>query len=208
MDWQALALSLKLATLTTFGLFVLALPLAYLISQRPGRLASLIETLLSLPLVLPPTVIGFYLLLLLSRVQLAFSFWGLFIASMLYSLPFAFQPFLAAFQSIDPVYFESSWLLGESKWRTFLRVAIPLARPGIFSGAILAFAHTLGEFGVVLMVGGNIPGQTRTLSMSIYDSIEGLNYEAAHKTAIVLLLFSMSALLATTFLRKKALVRL
>ena len=208
MDWQALALSLKLASLTTVGLFVLALPLAFFISQRPGRVASLIESLISLPIVLPPTVIGFYLLLALSRAQLAFSFSGLLIASMLYSLPFAFQPFLSAFQSIDPVYFETSWLLGESKWRTFWRVAVPLARPGIFSGAILAFAHTLGEFGVVLMVGGNIPGATRTLSMSIYDSIEGLDYAAAHKTAAFLLTFSLVALLATTMLRKKALVRL
>ena len=208
MDWQALALSLKLASLTTAGLFVVALPLAFFLSQRSGRFSSFIESLISLPIVLPPTVIGFYLLLALSRAQLAFSFPGLLIASMLYSLPFAFQPFLSAFQSIDSVYFETSWLLGESKWRTFWRVAIPLALPGIFSGAILAFAHTLGEFGVVLMVGGNIPGATRTLSMSIYDSIEGLDYDSAHKTAALLLVLSLVALMTTTILRKKALVRL
>jgi molybdate transport system permease protein len=180
------------------------LPLAYVLAQRRGWLSSIIEALISLPLVLPPTVLGFYLLLVLSHVQLAFTFTGLLLASLLYSLPFALQPFLAAFQGIDRDLVEASWTLGESTLATFLRVTIPLALPGIVSGAVLAFAHTLGEFGVVLMIGGNIPGVSRTLSVSIYDSVESLDYVSANRTAVLLLAVSLAALLLTAILRRRS----
>lgn len=204
MDLQALYLSLKLASLTTIILLILGLPLAYVLSRQTGWLASVCEALFSLPLVMPPTVLGFYLLLLLSPWHLAFTFSGLLLASVLSSLPFAFQPFLASFQALDLEMLEASWMLGESRLWTFVRVSVPLALPGLVSGAILAFAHTLGEFGVVLMIGGNISGVSRTLSISIYDQVESLDYSAANHTAGFLLAVSLIALCLTSFLRKRA----
>jgi molybdate transport system permease protein len=204
LDWSALLLSLKLASLTTGFLFLVGLPLAYALSRRQGWIATFLEALISLPLVLPPTVLGFYLLLALSQVHLAFSFTGLLLASVVYSFPFALQPFLASFQAVDQNLVEASWVLGESRLSTFFRIIVPLAKSGILSGAVLAFAHTLGEFGVVLMIGGNIPGVSRTLSISIYDHVESLNYQAANRTAGFLLVVSLAALLVTSFVRKKA----
>lgn len=204
IEWQALFLSLKLAGLTTTILFIVGLPLAYFLARRQNVFVSIIESMISLPLVLPPTVLGFYMLVGLSHVQLAFSFTGLLMASTIYSLPFAMQPFIAAFQAVDQNLLEASWILGESKFRTFLRVTIPLSLPGILSGAILAFAHTMGEFGVVLMIGGNIPGVSRTLSMTIYDRVQALQYTEANHTALFLLATSATALLLVSFLRKKA----
>ena len=207
MEWSALFLSLKLASISTGLLLVLGLPFTFYLSQKKSSWTGLVEAILSLPLVLPPTVLGFYLLLLLSSVRLAFTFPGMVIASLVYSLPFAAQPFLAAFQSLDPQWFERSWVLGESKWRTFFRVALPLAKEGIISGAILTFAHTLGEFGVVLMIGGNIPHVSRTLSIALYDQVESFDYGSANRTAGFLLAVSFAALMAVSWLRKKAVSR-
>ena len=152
---------------------------------------------------LPPTVLGFYLLKILAPVGLAFSFTGLLIASVIYSFPYAIQPFLASFRGIDRGLFEVAGTLGARPLDTFFRVVLPLALPGILSGSVLCFAHTLGEFGVVLMIGGNIPGVTRTLSISIYDQIQVLDYESANRTAAFLLFVSVLALLIRHFLEKK-----
>src|SRR4030081_3654037 len=207
MDWPAIALSLRLATATTLILLVAGLPLGgwLALSRRRGRWA--VDALVALPLVLPPTVLGFYVLVALGpRSPIArayeaitgntivFSFQGLLVASILYSLPFAVQPFAAAFAAVDRNLIETAWSLGASRVRTFARVVVPLARPGIIAGAVLTFAHTVGEFGVVLMVGGNIPGSTRTVSIAIYDDVQGLRYLQANQTALALLLFSFLAL--------------
>src|SRR5262245_48829516 len=203
MDWQAILLSLKLAAATTAILLALGLPLAYWLAYSRGRWKFLVEAIVALPLVLPPTVLGFYLLLALgprspigamyarlAGTTLPFSFQGLLIASVLYSLPFTVQPVTAAFASLDRKLIEASWCLGVSRAATFRRVVIPLAMPGIATGAILSFAHTMGEFGVVLMVGGNIAGVTRTVSISIYDQVQALDYAAAAQTSAFLLIFS------------------
>jgi molybdate transport system permease protein len=207
MDLAALTLSAKLAALTTLVLLVAGLPLAsWLVSTRfRGRF--LVEAVVALPLVLPPTVLGFYLLVGLGpRSPLGrafeaaaghpfpFSFAGLLVASVLYSLPFAVQPFAAALSSVDRRLVEASHTLGVSRLATFRRVTLPLAWPGVLAGAVLTFAHTLGEFGVVLMVGGNIPGETRTLSVALFDQVEALEYGAAHRTAAVLLAVSFGVL--------------
>ena len=211
MDWSAIALSLRLATATTLILLVVGLPLAgwLALSHRPGRWA--VDALVALPLMLPPTVLGFYVLVALgprsplghayeaiSGGSLVFSFQGLLVASVLYSLPFAVQPFAAAFAAVDRNLIEAAWCLGASRMRTMARVVIPLARPGIIAGSVLSFAHTVGEFGVVLMVGGNLPGSTRTVSISIYDDVQALNYARAGRTAALLLVFSF-VVLATTY---------
>jgi molybdate transport system permease protein len=217
MDWGAMALSLRLATCTTVILGILGLPLAYWLATSRRRWKFLIEAVVALPLVLPPTVLGFYILLALgSRSPLGqgyqaltgstlpFSFPGLLIASVLYSLPFAVRPFAVAFAGIDRRLVEASWCLGVSRLATFFRVVVPLAWPGILTGMILTFAHTVGEFGVVLMVGGNIPGQTRTVSISIYDDVQALDYAAAGQTALFLLLFSFVTLAVTYALQRRA----
>lgn len=207
MDLDALRLSLRLATLTTLALLALGLPLAHWIATSRRRWKFLVEAVVALPIVLPPTVLGFYLLVglgprgLLGRAweaivgsRFPFSFGGLLFASILYSLPFAVQPFAAAIAGVDPRLMEASHTLGASRLRTFFRVTLPLAWPGIVAGAVLAFAHTLGEFGVVLMVGGNIAGKTRTLSISLFDQVEGLEYGAANQTAALLLALSFAVL--------------
>jgi molybdate transport system permease protein len=190
------------------------MPLAYWIarSRRPWR--PLVEALVALPLVLPPTVLGFYLLLAMGPSgplgalwagatggRLSFSFEGLLIASVLYSLPFAVQPFSVAFAAVDGSLLEVSWTLGRSGFATFLRVVVPLSMTGILTGMVLAFAHTLGEFGVVLMVGGNIAGETRTVSIAIYDRVQALDYAGAAQTALLLLLISFGVLALTYGLR-------
>jgi molybdate transport system permease protein len=217
MDWGAIALSLRLATCTTLILCVLGLPLAYWLATSAWRWKFLVEAVVALPLVLPPTVLGFYILLALgSRSPLGqgyqaltgstlpFSFPGLLIASVLYSLPFGVRPFAVAFAGIDRRLVEASWCLGVSRLSTFFRVIVPLAWPGILTGMILTFAHTVGEFGVVLMVGGNIPGQTRTVSISIYDDVQALDYAAAGQTALFLLVFSFVTLAVTYALQRRA----
>lgn len=197
MDWTAFALSLRLAAATVAVLVVVGIPIAYWIAFSERRWKFVVEAVVSLPLVLPPTVLGFYLLILLARVRLAFTFTGLLIASVLYSLPFAVQPFSAAFASVDRRLLETSWSLGVSRAATFRRVVLPLAVRGIVTGLILSFAHTLGEFGVVLMVGGNVPGVTRTVSISIYDAVQALDYASANRTAGVLLVISFVMLMVT-----------
>jgi len=218
MDLDALALSLRLAGLTTLALLVLGLPLASWLAESRFRLKFLVEAVVSLPLVLPPTVLGFYLLVGLGpRSPLGrafealfghpfpFSFAGLFGASVLYSLPFAVQPFTAALSGVDRRFVEASHALGVSRLETFARVTLPLAWPGVLAGAVLTFAHTLGEFGVVLMVGGNIPGRTRTLSVAIFDHVEALEYAAAHRTALLLLAVSFVVLAVVYGLKRPAL---
>ncbi|ABS25777.1 molybdate ABC transporter permease subunit [Anaeromyxobacter sp. Fw109-5] len=220
MDTAALALSAQLATLTTIALLVLGLPLAWWLTTTRFRARFLVEAVVALPLVLPPTVLGFYLLTGLGprtpagRVFEAvaghpfpFSFTGLLVASVLYSLPFAVQPFSAALGSVDRRLVEASHTLGVSPLGTFLRVTLPLAWPGVLAGAVLTFAHTLGEFGVVLMVGGNIPGRTRTLSVAIFDHVEALEYAAAHRTAGLLLAISFAVLALVYALQRRPFFR-
>jgi molybdate transport system permease protein len=216
MDLQALRLSLALAAATTVALLVIGLPLAAWLATSRWRFKVLVEAVVALPLVLPPTVLGFYLLVAMGPRSpigrawvtafgrpLAFSFEGLLVASILYGLPFAVQPFAASLASVDRRLVEASHSLGASRFRTFLRVSLPLAAPGVLAGAILTFAHALGEFGVVLMVGGNIAGETRTLSISIFDSVEQLDYAAAGQTALFLLAVSFSVLVLTYSLRRR-----
>ena len=217
MDWSAIALSLRLATATTAVLIVLGLPLAgwLALSNRRGR--WIVDAVVALPLVIPPTVLGFYVLVALGPRSpighayesivgspLVFSFEGLLVASVLYSLPFAVQPFAAAFAAVDRSLIETAWCLGASNARTFVRVVMPLARPGIVAGAVLSFAHTIGEFGVVLMVGGNLPGRTRTVSVSIYDDVQAFDYARAGRTAALLLIFSFVVLATTYRAQRKA----
>lgn len=214
IDWQAVGLSVRLAAATTAVLLVVGMPIAYWLarSQRPWR--PLVEAVVALPLILPPTVLGFYLLVAMgpngplgalwvgaTGSRLAFSFEGLLLASVLYSLPFTVQPLSVAFGAVDRSLLEVSWTLGRSGLATFLRVVVPLSAGGILTGMVLTFAHTLGEFGVVLMVGGNIPGETRTVSIAIYDRVQALDYNGAAATALPLLLASFAVLAATYGLR-------
>jgi molybdate transport system permease protein len=200
MDFQAIRLSLVLATSTALILLFLGVPLAYWISFSRLRGLFLVEALIALPLVLPPTVLGYYVLTLISPRsplgrgyealtggRLAFSFEGLLLGSVLYSLPFAVQPFVAAFTSVDRTLIEASWCLGVSRRSTFFRLIAPLSWSGLVTGLVLSFAHTLGEFGLVLMIGANRPGVTRTVSIAIYDEVQALDYAAAGETALLLL---------------------
>ena len=207
MDWQAITLTLRLASVVCISLLLVGLPLAYWLTFSRWRWKFLVESVVALPLVLPPTVLGFYLLVALgarspigeawaswSGRGLAFTFEGLVIASMLYSLPFAVQPIAAAFSQVDPALLDASSVLGASRFRTFFRILAPLSFNGILTGAILSFAHTIGEFGVVLMVGGNLAGETRTVSVAIYDQVQALDYASANATALLLLAFSFGVL--------------
>jgi molybdate transport system permease protein len=218
MDTAAVWVTLKLATATTSILFVSGLPLAYWLAMTPWRGRFFIESLVALPLVLPPTVLGFYILMATGPASilgqsydratgslLPFSFAGILLGSVLYNVPFAVRPFTAAFARTNRKLIEASWCLGESRWRTFWRVTLPLSWPGILTGIVLTFTHTVGEFGVVLMVGGNIPGVTRTLSIAIYDDVQALNYAAASQTALVLVVFSFVTLCLTYALTRRSL---
>ena len=216
MNWIAIALTLKLATLTSLILLVIGLPLAYWLSFSRWRWKFLIESVVALPLVLPPTVLGFYILVAIGPHSplgrfytslvgppLPFTFEGLLFASMLYSLPFAVQPFATAFDQVERRLVEASWTLGVSRVKTFFKLIIPLSVAGVVTGLVLSFAHTLGEFGVVLMVGGNIEGETRTVSIDIYDEVQALNYAGAAKTALFLLAISYGVLLAVYAMNRK-----
>lgn len=218
MDWQALWLTARLAAIVSGILLVIGVPLAHWIVFSRRRWTFLVESVVSLPLVLPPTVIGFYLLMAMGTRSpigrlwidwtghpLAFTFEGLVIASLFYSLPFAVQPIAAAFSQIDPTLREASATLGASPLRTFARVVLPLSIEGVVAGAVLSFAHTVGEFGVVLMVGGNLPGVTRTISISIYDHVQALQYREATITALFMLAFAFVVLLAVYGLRRRPL---
>ena len=219
IDWQAVALSLRLAAATSLLLLVIGLPVAYWLARTTSPARPFVEAVVALPLVLPPTVLGFYLLVAMgprgplgvvwngaTGGRLAFSFEGLLLASVLSSLPFAVQPLCVAFASVDPALLEVSWTLGVSRLATFVRVVLPLSVGGVLTGLVLSFAHTLGEFGVVLMVGGSIPGETRTISIAIYDRVQALDYAGAGATALPLLVVSFLVLAATYGLRGPSVV--
>ena len=208
MDLAALGLTLRLATVTTVCLLIVGTPLAYWIASRRTFSRRIAQAAVALPLVLPPTVLGFYLLVWLGPARapgralihlighpLAFTFSGLVVGSVLYSLPFAVQPLVLAFSHVDRNLTDVAATLGASPLTIFRRIILPLSRTGFLTAAVLTFAHTVGEFGVVLMLGGDIPGVTRTLSISIYDQVQELNYSAADRTALLLVAISFLALL-------------
>ena len=216
MNWDAFITTIKLATATSLVLIVIALPLSYWVAFSKWRWKFVVEAIVALPLVLPPTVLGFYVLVgmgpqsplgrfyeTIAGHRLPFTFGGLVFASVLYSLPFAVQPIAAAFGSVERKYIEASWMLGASNLETFFRVIIPQSWAGVITGVVLTFAHTLGEFGVVLMVGGNIPGVTRTLSIDIYDQVQSLNYSSAATTSVTLLVISFVVLSIVYGLNRK-----
>ena len=216
LDWQPLFLTFKLAAVTTLLLVFLGVPLAGWIAHTRSRLKPVIETLVSMPLVLPPSVLGFYLLLAFSPqhafgaflreqfdLTLVFSFEGLVLGSVLFSLPFMVQPVQSAFQALPSSLAEASYTLGKSRWHTTLKVLLPNIRPALLAGIVLSFAHTVGEFGVVLMIGGNIPGVTRVASIAIYDEVESLNYAAANFYAAVLFTVTFIILLAVYAINKR-----
>lgn len=216
MILQALFLTLRLAVIVSAILMVIALPLAYWLAASRWKGKFIVEALVALPIVLPPTVLGFYVLTAIGPLSpigrwyhaltgsnLAFTFRGLVIGSVIYSLPFAVQPTAAAFSSVDRKLLDASAILGASRWRTFWRVMLPLGLPGVLTGLVLSFAHTLGEFGVVLMIGGNIPGATQTVSILIYDQVQALNYDVANQTALLLLICCFLLLATLYALRRK-----
>lgn len=198
-DWQPLLLTFKLAAVTSFILCLIGIPFAWWLSQTRMRCKPVLETLVSMPLVLPPSVLGFYLLLAFSPanwfggwvehvagLKLAFSFQGLVLASVIFSFPFLVHPVQSGFQNLAPSLSEAAYTLGKNRWQVFLHVLLPNIKPQLLAGAVLAFAHTIGEFGVVLMIGGNLPGRTRVASIAIYDEVESLNYDSANFYALVL----------------------
>jgi molybdate transport system permease protein len=199
MDWQPLLLTFKLATITSAILLVIALPMAYWLAFGKFKARGVFEAIIGMPLVLPPSVIGFYLLLAFSPshwfgawiesvlgLRLVFSFPGLVIASVIYSLPFMVYPIRAGLQSLPASLREASYMLGKSQWETFFKILLPNCKSAILTAFVLTFAHTVGEFGVVLMIGGNIPGVTKVASVAIYNEVEALNYPAANQYALVL----------------------
>lgn len=215
-DWQPLLLTFRLAALTTLILFCIGVPLAYWLAHTRTRLKPVAETLVSMPLVLPPSVLGFYLLLAFSpqnafgqwlqawfQVKLVFSFAGIVVGSVIFSLPFMVQPIQAGFEALPSSLREASRTLGKSDLATFFRVLLPNIKPALLSGAVLTFAHTIGEFGVILMIGGNIPGATRVASIAIYDEVESLNYGAANFYALVLFAVSFAILLTVYVLNRR-----
>ena len=220
MNWQALFLSMKLAFITSSVLLIIGLPLSYWIATSNWRWKFLIEALVSLPIVLPPTVLGFYLLVAMGSRSplgqltqavfgspLVFTFWGLVIASIIYSLPFTIQPLSMAFSGVNRRLIDTSLILGASPLFTFFKIMLPLSYKGVLTAFILSFAHTLGEFGIVLMVGGNIPGVTRTISIDLYDQVQAMNYQGASETALFLLVISFLFLSFVYFIdREKGMV--
>ncbi len=208
IDWQPLILTFRLALVTTFFLLLIAIPLSYWLSHTKSKIKPIIETLVSMPLVLPPTVLGFYLLIAFSPsnavgtwlneylgIQLIFSFKGLVLASVIYSLPFMVHPIQAGFSNLSSTVTESSYLLGKSKTTTLFKVLLPNIKPSLLTGIVLSFAHTIGEFGVVLMIGGNMSGKTKVASIAIYDEVESLNYAAANTYSLILFAITFSILL-------------
>ncbi len=216
MDWSAFFLSIKLAGITMLILLFVGLTISRFLAWRQFRGKLIIEVIVALPLVLPPTVLGFYLLSFFGKNSwfgsfyeqitgstLVFSFTGLLLASLIYSLPFAVQPMLRAFENIPSQLREAAWCSGLNRWQTFIKIELPLAWSGILSGMVLAFAHTLGEFGVVLMIGGNIPDETRTLSIAIFDRVQAFDEQSAQLMSLVLLLFAFITISFVFLLNKK-----
>jgi molybdate transport system permease protein len=217
LNWTAILTSLQLALVTTLVLLIVGIPLAYWLAFSKRRWSFIVESIVALPLILPPTVLGFYVLVALGPRSpvgrayeqlfgstLPFTFKGLVIASTLYSLPFAVQPIASAFGSVNRRLIEAAWTLRVSRWTTFRRVIVPQSMAGLVTGAVLSFAHTIGEFGVVLMVGGNIEGETRTISIAIYDDVQALDYAQANATALLLVLFSFVILATVYAINRKA----
>ena len=212
LDLSALWVSMRLATITVLVLLISGTPLAWWLAHTRSRIRPVIEALVALPIVLPPTVLGFYLLIALgpngplgklAQVHLAFTFTGLVIASVFYSMPFVIQPLQGAFEAIGTAPLEAAWSLRASKLDAFLTVVSPIALRGYISAIVLGFAHTIGEFGVVLMVGGSIPGETRVLSTTIFEHVEVMEYGQAHTIAAVLLTFSFLVLLAVYIVNRR-----
>jgi len=208
MDWSPLTLTFQLAAVTTCILFALAIPLANWLAYSRSKLKPIIETLVAMPLVLPPTVLGFYLLLAFSPsngfgqwldntlgLRFIFSFEGLVLASVIYSLPFMVHPIQSGLSNLPNSLREASYVLGKSRWETLIKVLLPNIKPSLITGIVLAFAHTIGEFGVVLMIGGNMPGRTKVASIAIYDEVESLNYTAANAYSIILFAITFFILL-------------
>ena len=218
MDWTAVVLTLKLAASTSLILAVAGLPLAYWLATTRRAWRPIVDAAVAVPLLLPPTVLGFYFLIstgpnsFVGRLYdhlfdgtLPFSFTGVLLASVLYNLPFAVRPFAAGFAAVDRRLIEAARCLGASGLRTFITVVVPLSWPSVLAGLVLAFAHAVGEFGVVLMVGGNIPGVTRTIALAIYDDVQALNYAAANEASAALLIFAVSVLAVTYALQRRGL---
>jgi molybdate transport system permease protein len=219
IDWQPIWLTLRLASVTTLLLLILGIPLAGWLALSKFRLKPILEALVSLPLVLPPSVVGFYLLLAFSPtsrlgawllqtfdLQLVFSFEGLVVASLLYSLPFMVHPIQAGLENLPTSWREAAYTLGQSPVRTLWRVLLPNCKPALLTGIVLSFAHTIGEFGLVLMIGGNLPGQTRVASIAIYDEVELLHFDTAHTYAALLLGLSFVILLLVYSINKRVTV--
>ncbi len=207
IDWNPLILTFELAITTTLFLLVIAIPIAYWLAFSTSKIKPVVETLVSMPLVLPPTVLGFYLLVFLSpssmlggwledtfNLRFIFSYQGLVVGSILYSLPFMVHPIQSGFTKVPTALSEASYVLGKSKWTTLLKVILPNSKPALLAGIVLSFAHTIGEFGVVLMIGGNIPGVTRVASIAIYDEVESLQYATANTYSLILFGITFSIL--------------
>ena len=217
MDMEPIWLSIKLAIITTIFLLFIGIPIAYWLSRKQNIIKLIIEGLITMPLVLPPSVLGFYLLLAFSPkngfgiwlhhnfdLQLVFSFKGLIIASIIYSLPFMVSPVKAAFSHLPQSMSQASYVMGKSKIQTFFYVLLPNIKPSILTAAVLTFAHTLGEFGVVLMIGGNIPGETRVASVAIYDAVETMDYRSANSYALILFAITFILVLGVFVLNRNA----
>ena len=208
MNWSPIILTFKLAIITTFILFIISIPIAYWLSYTKSRIKPFLETIVSMPLVLPPTVLGFYLLLAFSPtnkvsawisdnlgISLIFSFEGLVVASLIYSLPFMVHPIQAGLSKLPINLSEASFMAGKSRRETLLKVLLPNVKPALLTGVVLSFAHTIGEFGVVLMIGGSIPNETRVASIAIYDEVESMNYMAANQYSMILFAITFIILL-------------
>lgn len=205
--WEPFKLTLELALITTVFLYIIGIPIAYYLAYSKIRFKAILEAIIAMPLVLPPSVLGFYFLLAFSKNgflggfweevfghQLAFHFDGLVIGSIIFSLPFMVHPLLSGFKGVDKSQIEAAYTMGKSKFTTLLKVILPAMKPSLITGGVIAFAHTVGEFGVVLMIGGNIEGQTKVASIAIYNEVEALNYTAAHIYSIILFAFSFAVL--------------
>ncbi|MCL4119725.1 UNVERIFIED_CONTAM: hypothetical protein GTU68_004298 [Idotea baltica] len=216
IDYAPLILTFQLACVTTAILIILGIPLAYWLANTQSRTKPVIETLISMPLVLPPTVLGFYFLIAFSPgnafgtwlndwlgLKLVFSFTGLVIASIIYSLPFMVHPIQSGLSNLPKSISEASYILGKSKWQTLLNIQLPNIKTSLLTGVVLSFAHTVGEFGVVLMIGGNIPGKTKVASIAIYDEVEALNYGAANTYSLILFVITFAILLAVYLINGK-----
>ncbi len=219
MEWSPIILTFKLAFITTLILFVISIPLANWLAFTKSRIKPVVETLVSMPLVLPPTVLGFYLLIVFSPsnglgrwldevlgLRLVFSFGGLVLASVIYSLPFMVQPIQAGLSNLPTSFREAAYTLGKSHRETLIRILLPNIKPALLTGVVLAFAHTIGEFGVVLMIGGNIPDKTRVASIAIYDEVEAMNYGLANAYSLFLFVVTFAILLIVYGMRRKTIL--